>query len=725
MFESAFNSSLNPADLLLSTLSKPSFTPTQVLNLTIGSSLSTNEQIDLVQILTQIEQTDKLVAEVETKIQSETKKLKQEQSLNEENSIYDIIKISSDANKLKEDLNSLLNTTEQDNEQMKVVSEELIALDLKKKHNQQILHLIELIESYQNNPENFSFTKEKIENFAAEEIIQKIHDLQLVESALKSINYQEFEPVKLQVSKDLNSCKFAVLDNFKQKVKEKDYEASYKLYKFLYKTDLSPQVSSVLFQKLIGSKIEVSSNTKEAAIDEFLRYLYILQKIFSQFEQKEDIISRICRDGRCEVMTSVSLQLTEDCICSLAREMLSESLDKNRREFFLDYLDEFGRHFREFKKKCEGLETVWSILENMDLVFEEMLEQFQQKYFDIEKEELQRYLTSFSNLELNKVGKKIVDLKQEFSREKKLGEELPDPSFVVMELIKEILKGEKIENFIQKTKKSISRCYRNSKSHKRSANCGELLEIFLEKINELLTQLLDRAEAALPEAVQQKCASLPIFEILGSVISLSQRIELLVLEFKDILTNFFKLDEVEKTKNLIIKDLNLKIKSLLERAIGNMFAEGEHIWNRQLRSRKKKSGRKIKDWNDSSPECKEICDFFSVYIKIIKESLGKEYLSVTMSHIGKRFVGFLMKSIPSQSYSYDQVTLLQIDLEEYHQCLEITESREVEESFLVLKRLVGLLFLKDDELESYLRGYDLVGEVGEDIVKKFLGAREI
>ena len=79
-------------------------------------------------------------------------------------------------------------------------------------------------------------------------------------------------------------------------------------------------------------------------------------------------------------------------------------------------------------------------------------------------------------------------------------------------------------------------------------------------------------KANIPDPVTHFPARLKPFRIVGQVLFLLKRIDLLFLEFKKSITNMFKLDEAEKIKlkfNQNIKNISWKI---INDAIGNLVS---------------------------------------------------------------------------------------------------------------------------------------------------------
>lgn len=109
------------------------------------------------------------------------------------------------------------------------------------------------------------------------------------------------------------------------------------------------------------------------------------------------------------------------------------------------------------------------------------------------------------------------------------------------------LSNEAIEEFVNRAKACIERCYRNSLTHMKADNCGDMLILFMNKLTEYLIQLIELAESAIPDPLDKNPARIQLFSIVSKILTLTKRVDLFFLEFKTKITNMFKLDEAEKS----------------------------------------------------------------------------------------------------------------------------------------------------------------------------------
>jgi len=655
-------------------------------------------------MMNQLTLINKDVNELDRKITKEEENLKMELDVSQINCNYEIDHFLNEFRDVKDGIKTLTGVIGHEEEQIRTVGEEMRELNNSRNEKIMLRELVKVLDIYQEDSgERRRVMKIEIENGSTEMLVK----LDCLKSSLETLNFEEYKEVKKMINDDYQLAKDNTLKNFEKMIKDEKYKEASILYNFMKRSGNLEETESVYVKLLIDVKqiyplTDISNN-----IDEFKRTLFKMIRQLEQIENKEGIFWNVHKNDSFDIVDRVMLKIMREYICDMASSLLGQCVEGGKTDFFLTYLDSMTLQFNQFQQKAKKMESVWSILESINEAYKDIVEKYQGMYFEIEKNQLKSYLEStvaLNLMEIKKVGVKEND------------EESIKFTKILIEIVRQ-LKESEIEQIINKAKESFLRCMRNSLAHNMADNCGDMLILFMNQITNYISKLIELTEENAPSTSEKDPARIELFGIVQSVLKLIKRIDLLFGEFKETITNIFKLDEADKTRQQIMKILSEKISMTLNLAMRNLFAQLSQIW----KTFKKKKKKKKDSLGEESKLAKSIDNFLGKYLDFIFDKFSIDQKTNLFKVIGVEFMKFLERMIPQEKYSQNDLLQLNVDIEFYTEGLiEFLEEDEVSEKMETLKALVGLLQLPWDILEVTLEENDVFKSVEKHTLDNFI-----
>ena len=700
VFESELNEEANRLEDLIKQLKEQEFDPKEYLSEHFSRNCRGSEDQMIDAMIDQLEQVNNEVAKLEREVNKEATSLNTELEVSQDTCTYEMDHFMHEFRDIKNGVKDLKEVIGVEEQQIRTVGEELREINKLRNEKLCLRELINVLNGYESKGEEYELLKIDVRNGETDALLK----LECLKCALETLNFEEYRVVKEEINLDFIEAKKNTLKNFKNLLEEAKYEEAKELYTFMKQAGNLDETEDVYVRKVIDAKNETAYTYTKQNIEEFKRYLFNMSRVLTEVNDREGMLWHVHDGEAIDVADRIMIKIMRKYVCHTATRVMNQSIEHNNSTFFLDYLDSFNKEFEEFMIKCKKMENTWSICESINEAYKDTVEKFQDMYFNYELTGLKNYLTQTIDLkfmEIKKAGTKETD---ESKREDKK-----------LEVIVAQLNPKKIGEIVTKSKISFNRCLRNSLGHNVADNCGDMLILFMNQMASYITKIIETAEQNAPSTQDKEPARLQIFSVVQSVLSIIKNFEMLFNEFKETITNIFKLDEADKTRQQIMKMLSERISKTLNLAMRNLFAHLAQIWKIHKKKKKKK------DNLEESATAKAIESFLGEYLDFIMDNFSMEQKTNLMRVIGLEFMKFLERMIPQEKYSQNDILQLNVDIKFYEdEVIEHIEEPDVDERMEKLKLLVGLLQVPWESLEATLEENDMFKTVEKVTLDAFL-----
>ncbi|EAS04186.2 exocyst complex component Sec10 (macronuclear) [Tetrahymena thermophila SB210] len=480
-------------------------------------------------------------------------------------------------------------------------------------------------------------------------------------------------------------------------------------------------------------------------IKNHLDLLHVRFKKALQDENKEDgvknsfCIQEIFGGYSSDVLKSFICYSFDDIMGKIVKQILNNFI--NNPTLYLQYFQFLYETIQAQVNKIDQIESTLSsqASELANSFFISLFQEFQERYFEIEINNLTCIITDNSN--------KVIELMQrskDFTKERVKGEiqkwfehlifDNTDKDSVRLTksemahrltIMKDILHQEYIEIIFTSVQESLNRSEKISLKEQKITNKCHILELFLSHFGtNLISTLIEYTIHTVPNLNRKTLLNADFFEVIPQLNILVNRMDLIFSQYTKNSFENTELRQIVKKKEEIISTLEINILKSIQCALASIFINCNRILND-----KQKSKDFIKS-TDALPSqttaCTEFIAFLQVYIESINQSQSNSNKTRVLESIGLQIISILIDHFSKYKVSQQgAIQQLQVDLAQYEKLIiQNFNYFEVLQKFEQLKILINIFKIEKSNLDQYIQEESLFKQIDPVTIQKYRDNRQ-
>lgn len=561
---------------------------------------------------------------------------------------------------------------------------------------------------------SFRDAKEVYEK-SIEEILADLEKVEFIKEVIKKMPDSDPELLAVnfrlsQMAKDLRDETTVRLNKYLEAKgvtveKEESYKNIGLIYKFFCSIKDKKLVQETVFKSFAGPRKNHPITSKEEIKDYFVKGLMILKNHIKNMSIRRGIFPKIFSERADEEFDNFCSYMGNHHVGEMASDILKDCLSQSKYAYFLNFFDLFNTSFDLFKSSVVRISNSTTYRQTVETCFVKYMAVYGRDYFKLEKD----HFLDFMNLYYRLLDRSIEELK------KKL--DLIDTATFVSGL-KSMISREKMGEIMSFYRTTLQRVQRNIPAYMINEKCNEIIDIFFEQIFKYFKAAIELIRARVLSNTDTAYTDFKLYSLLGLT---SQDLELIGASKVDVCELFNKLFDIKNLEKKykvfdeeIKNDLNNCISLLLER----LFTDFEEAPEVKIKMKKEEAGLR------QSVHCKNVLEKLNGLHSELFRSFTETARKKIYYNIGNRLINHLKKYIPSKAYIQNYSSSLQIDMHKFEDFIKALESTTLVESFAMLARLVRIISLPADQIQTYIDTSKLNQSEWRHIVDRFVDANK-